>query len=45
MRLDVKVKQEHAEIVTAVTWSPDCQLISCSDDKQLLKWGIYTKFI
>eukprot|EP01038_Epipyxis_sp_PR26KG_P012029 gene12029-16102_t len=39
MRLDVLTKQEHSEIVTAVTWSPDSQLLSCSDDKIICKWG------
>ena len=28
-----------AEITTAVSWSPDCQLLSCSDDKIVGKWG------
>ena len=27
------------EIVTAVSWTPDSQLISCSDDKTMVKWG------
>jgi hypothetical protein len=27
------------EITTAVSWSPDCQLLSCSDDKIVGKWG------
>ena len=26
------------EIATAVTWAPDSQLISCSDDKTMCKW-------
>ena len=40
MRLVVSVKaNEHQDIVTAVSWSPDCQLLSCSDDKVILKWG------
>ena len=28
-----------SDIVTAVAWSPDCQLFSCSDDKAIGKWG------
>ena len=39
MKLTVTVKSEHDDIASAVTWSPDCQLISCSDDKVLGKWG------
>lgn len=39
MKLTVAVKSEHDDIASAVTWSPDCQLISCSDDKVLAKWG------
>mmetsp|Transcript_32401 Transcript_32401/g.30905 ORF Transcript_32401/g.30905 Transcript_32401/m.30905 type:complete len:777 (-) Transcript_32401:82-2412(-) len=39
MRLDISLKQEHTEITTAVSWSPDCQLLSCSDDKIVCKWG------
>jgi WD40 repeat protein len=27
------------DVVSAVAWSPDCQLISCADDKVLCKWG------
>ena len=27
------------EIVTAVAWSPDGQLLSCSDDKSIGKWS------
>ncbi len=27
------------EIATALTWSPDCQLFSCSDDKIVCKWA------
>jgi intraflagellar transport protein 80 len=26
------------DIVTAVAWTPDCQLFSCSDDKVIWKW-------
>ena len=33
------MKKEHSEIATAVTWSPDCQLFSCSDDKTISKWS------
>lgn len=39
MKLDITIKQEHADIVTAVAWSPDNQLLSCSDDKIIGKWG------
>mmetsp|Transcript_19257 Transcript_19257/g.42924 ORF Transcript_19257/g.42924 Transcript_19257/m.42924 type:complete len:770 (+) Transcript_19257:82-2391(+) len=39
MRLDITTKQEHTEIVAAVAWSPDGQLLSCSDDKVICKWG------
>ena len=28
-----------SDIVSAVSWSPDCQLLSASDDKLLCKWG------
>ena len=28
-----------SDVVSAVGWSPDCQLISCADDKVLCKWG------
>eukprot|EP00607_Mallomonas_marina_P004382 CAMPEP_0182436838 /NCGR_PEP_ID=MMETSP1167-20130531/83886_1 /TAXON_ID=2988 /ORGANISM="Mallomonas Sp, Strain CCMP3275" /LENGTH=784 /DNA_ID=CAMNT_0024629435 /DNA_START=43 /DNA_END=2397 /DNA_ORIENTATION=+ len=38
MRLDVSIKKEHADIATAVAWAPDNQLISCSDDKVLIRW-------
>ena len=27
------------DVVSAVAWSPDCQLMSCADDKVLCKWG------
>lgn len=27
------------DIVTALAWSPDSQLLSCSDDKIIHKWG------
>ena len=39
MRLNVIVKSDHTEIATAVAWSPDCQLFSCSDDKTIVKWS------
>ena len=40
MKLNVSVKAgAHEEICTAVSWSPDSQLLSCSDDKVLCKWG------
>lgn len=39
MRLDISIKQEHSDIVTAIAWSPDNQLLSCSDDKVIGKWG------
>ena len=39
MRLDIIIKTEHTDISTAVTWSPDCQLFSCSDDKSISKWS------
>ena len=40
MKLNVAVKQDaHAEICTSIAWSPDSQLLSCSDDKVLCKWG------
>jgi len=39
MHLAVNLKEEHTEIVTAVTWSPDGQLFSCSDDKQIIRWS------
>ena len=38
MRLDLTVKTEHTDIATAVAWSTDCQLFSCSDDKTITKW-------
>ena len=28
-----------SDVVSAVAWSPDCQLMSCADDKILCKWG------
>ena len=40
MKLNISVKADaHSEICTAVSWSPDAQLLSCSDDKVLSKWG------
>eukprot|EP01041_Mallomonas_annulata_P002936 gene2936-5768_t len=39
MRLDVSIKTEHTDIATAVAWAPDNQLISCSDDKILIRWS------
>jgi len=39
MKFEVITKTEHNEIVTAIGWSPDAQLFSCSDDKNLLKWS------
>ena len=27
------------DIVSAVAWSPDGQLLSCSDDKMICRWG------
>jgi WD40 repeat protein len=27
------------DIVSAVAWSPDGQLLSCGDDKVICKWG------
>ena len=39
MRLDISIKHEHTDITTAVAWSPDCQLLSTSDDKVICKWG------
>lgn len=39
MRLDISIKTEHSDISTAVTWTPDNQLISCSDDKVLCRWA------
>lgn len=27
-----------SEVATALAWSPDCQLITCSDDKSIIKW-------
>ena len=39
MRLDLLEKTEHSDIATAVAWSPDCQLFSCSDDKTISKWS------
>lgn len=38
MRLDVSIRKEHTDIATAVAWAPDNQLISCSDDKILIRW-------
>ena len=28
-----------SEIATSVAWAPDGQLFSCSDDKDVKKWG------
>lgn len=28
-----------SDIATAVAWSPDSQLFSCSDDKEICKWS------
>ena len=39
MKLDLIEKTEHTDIATAVAWSPDCQLFSCSDDKTISKWS------
>jgi len=39
MRLDVTVKEEHTDIVPAVVWTPDGQLISCGDDKLVFRWS------
>jgi len=39
MKLNISLKTEHTDIATAVSWSPDCQLLSCGDDKVLCKWG------
>jgi WD40 repeat protein len=27
------------DIVPAITWAPDCQLYTCSDDKVICKWN------
>lgn len=39
MRLDLNTKTEHDEIVSAVAWAPDGQLLSCSDDKHVCRWS------
>ena len=39
MKIDLTIKTEHSDIATAVTWSPDCQLFSCSDDKSISRWS------
>lgn len=39
MKLNVTVKSEHTDIVSCVAWSSDCQLLSCSDEKLICKWG------
>lgn len=40
MRLTITPKHDaHSEVCTAVAWSPDSQLMSCSDDKVLCRWG------
>jgi len=45
MKLDITVKADkHTEICTACAWA-GADLVSCSDDKQLIKWGNDGEFI
>lgn len=39
MRLDIIFKTEHTDIANGVVWSPDSQLLSCSDDKIICRWS------
>lgn len=39
MVCELHVVSVDTDVVSAVAWSPDCQLISCADDKILCKWG------
>jgi len=39
MKFDIKVvPNQHKDMVTAVTWTPNNELFSCSDDKTVAKW-------
>lgn len=39
MKLEVSLKEGHAEMATAVTWVPGNEVFSCSDDKSIMRWG------
>mmetsp|Transcript_12473 Transcript_12473/g.33372 ORF Transcript_12473/g.33372 Transcript_12473/m.33372 type:complete len:742 (-) Transcript_12473:178-2403(-) len=32
-------KNQHSDIVTGVCWTPNGELLSCSDDKSILRWN------
>ncbi|XP_050045918.2 intraflagellar transport protein 80 homolog isoform X1 [Dermacentor andersoni] len=38
-----KHSQSHAEISTGVTWSSTDEVLSCSDDHQILSWNLVSK--
>lgn len=36
--MNVTVKSEHSDIGCAVAWSSDGQLLSCGDDRTIIRW-------